>query len=172
VLGRHDVRRLGNTDHEECHRIIQRALDAGINFIDTADVYSAGDQKKSWRFPWLDRSATPRHRLGHESPRPDGRRPQPPRQFAALDNLRVRGQPAPTAHDYIDLYQVHRPSPGTDIDDTLAALSDWYTPARSGISAVRRSRPGWWSRRIGPPNGDLASACPPSSPRTPCWSAA
>jgi len=33
----------GNTDHEECHRIIQRALDAGINFIDTADVYSAGE---------------------------------------------------------------------------------------------------------------------------------
>ena len=31
----------GNTDHDECVRIIHRALDAGINFIDTADVYAA-----------------------------------------------------------------------------------------------------------------------------------
>jgi aryl-alcohol dehydrogenase-like predicted oxidoreductase len=36
----------GNTDHEECHRIIQRALDSGINFIDTADVYSAGESEE------------------------------------------------------------------------------------------------------------------------------
>ena len=33
----------GNTDHDDCVRIIHRALDAGINFIDTADVYSQGE---------------------------------------------------------------------------------------------------------------------------------
>src|ERR1700735_2025395 len=36
----------GNTDHDDCARIIHRALDAGINFIDTADVYSAGESEQ------------------------------------------------------------------------------------------------------------------------------
>ena len=35
----------GNTDHDECVAIIHRALDAGINFIDTADVYSQGESE-------------------------------------------------------------------------------------------------------------------------------
>ena len=36
---------MGNTDHDDCIRIIHRALDAGINFVDTADVYSAGESE-------------------------------------------------------------------------------------------------------------------------------
>src|SRR6202044_4000598 len=36
----------GNTDHDDSVRIIRRALDAGINFIDTADVYSAGESEE------------------------------------------------------------------------------------------------------------------------------
>src|ERR1700739_1360883 len=38
--------RIGNTDHEESIRIIHRALDAGVNFIDTADVYSRGESEE------------------------------------------------------------------------------------------------------------------------------
>jgi hypothetical protein len=45
VPWRDDVRRLGNNDHDDCIRIIHRALDAGINFIDTADIYSAGESE-------------------------------------------------------------------------------------------------------------------------------
>ena len=44
--GSHDVRRVGHQDHDESIRIIHRALDAGINFIDTADVYSAGESEE------------------------------------------------------------------------------------------------------------------------------
>ena len=36
----------GNTDHDDSIRIIHRALDAGINFVDTADVYSAGESEE------------------------------------------------------------------------------------------------------------------------------
>jgi aryl-alcohol dehydrogenase-like predicted oxidoreductase len=36
----------GNSDHDDAIRIIHRALDAGINFIDTADVYSAGESEE------------------------------------------------------------------------------------------------------------------------------
>ena len=43
---RDDVRRLGNKDHDDCIRIIDRALDAGINFVDTADIYSQGESEE------------------------------------------------------------------------------------------------------------------------------
>jgi aryl-alcohol dehydrogenase-like predicted oxidoreductase len=46
VPRRDDVRRLGNPDHDDSIRIIHRALDAGINFVDTADVYSAGESEE------------------------------------------------------------------------------------------------------------------------------
>jgi aryl-alcohol dehydrogenase-like predicted oxidoreductase len=45
--GHDDVRRRGeHRSHDECARIIHRALDGGINFIDTADVYSGGEFEK------------------------------------------------------------------------------------------------------------------------------
>ncbi len=116
----------GNTDHEECHRIIQRALDAGINFIDTADVYSAGESEEivgdflGTLGP--DRRqdivlATKFHGQMGDGPNRQGnsRRWVISECEASLRRLRT---------DYIDLYQVHRPSPETDIDDTLSALSD------------------------------------------------
>ena len=65
----------GTKDHDESIRIIHRALDAGINFVDTADVYSAGESEE------IVGKATPRpprrRRAGHQGPHADGRRPQP-----------------------------------------------------------------------------------------------
>ena len=116
----------GNTDHEECHRIIQVALDAGINFIDTADVYSAGESEEIVG-DFLGAAgpakredivlATKVHGQMGEGRNRQGnsRRWIISECEASLRRLRT---------DYIDLYQVHRPSPGTDIDDTLSALSD------------------------------------------------
>jgi aryl-alcohol dehydrogenase-like predicted oxidoreductase len=116
----------GNTDHDECHLIIQRALDAGINFIDTADVYSAGESEEIVG-DFLDKAgparrqdivlATKFHFPMGEGPNRQGnsRRWIIAECEASLRRLRT---------DYIDLYQVHRPSLGTDIDDTLSALSD------------------------------------------------
>jgi aryl-alcohol dehydrogenase-like predicted oxidoreductase len=116
----------GNTDHDECERILQRALDEGINFIDTADVYSAGESEEIvGRF--LEKLgpgrrhdvvlATKVHAQMGEGPNRQGnsRRWVIAECEASLKRLRT---------DHIDLYQVHRPSPGTDIDETLSALSD------------------------------------------------
>ena len=115
----------GNTDHEECHRIIQRALDAGINFIDTADVYSAGESEEivgdflgsiGQRRQDIVLATKVHGQMGEGRNRQgNSRRWIISECEASLRRLRT---------DYIDLYQVHRPSPGSDIDDTLAALSD------------------------------------------------
>ena len=116
----------GNPDHDECHRIIQRALDEGINFIDTADVYSQGESEEivgdflAKAGPGVRHSivlATKFHGRMGEGPNREGnsRRWVMSEVESSLRRLKT---------DYIDLYQVHRPSPGTDIDETLSALSD------------------------------------------------
>jgi aryl-alcohol dehydrogenase-like predicted oxidoreductase len=116
----------GNTDHEECKRIIQRALDEGINFIDTADVYSAGESEEIVGAFLAEAGPAARQdivlatkfhgRMGEGLNREgNSRRWIISECEASLRRLQT---------DYIDLYQIHRPSPGTDIDDTLSALSD------------------------------------------------
>ena len=113
----------GNDDEADSIRIIHHALDAGINFIDTADVYSAGRSEEivgaalsggrrddvvlatKFYFPM---SETPNMSGGS-------------RKWilrSVEDSLRRLGT------DYIDLYQVHRPSPDTDVEETLGALTD------------------------------------------------
>ncbi|RZU19841.1 aryl-alcohol dehydrogenase-like predicted oxidoreductase [Kribbella rubisoli] len=113
----------GNDDRADSTRIIHRALDAGINFVDTADVYSAGVSEEI---------------VGKAL---DGRRDG---VFLATKFFMPMSQDDPNLRggsrrwiiqavenslrrlntDYIDLYQVHRPSPGTDVEETLGALSD------------------------------------------------
>ena len=112
----------GNRDEDECDRIIHRALDAGINFIDTADVYSDGGSEEI-----VGRAlggvrqhvvlATKVH--GAMSDDPNHRGNSRRWIIQEVDNsLRRLGT------DWIDLYQIHRPDPETDIDETLAALTD------------------------------------------------
>ena len=113
----------GNTDHDECTRIIHRALDAGINFIDTADVYSRGESEE------IVGRALAGERRGQVvlATKVHGRMGDDPNQFGntrrwivqEVDNsLRRLGT------DWIDLYQIHRPEFDTDIDETLGALTD------------------------------------------------
>jgi aryl-alcohol dehydrogenase-like predicted oxidoreductase len=113
----------GNPDHDDSIRIIHRALDAGINFIDTADVYSAGESEVivGEALATVDRSrvvlATKVHAPMSDDPNAQGNS----RRWiiAECDNsLRRLGT------DYIDLYQIHRPDESTDVDETLGALSD------------------------------------------------
>lgn len=113
----------GNPDHDESVRIIHRALDAGVNFIDTADVYSAGESEVivGKALASVDRSsvvlATKVHAPMGEDPNSQGNS----RRWiiAECENSLRR-----LDTDYLDLYQVHRPDESTDIDDTLGALSD------------------------------------------------
>src|SRR5688500_18071469 len=112
----------GNPDHDESVSIIHAALDAGINFVDTADVYSAGESEEIVGKALKDRRdevvlATKVHGVMGEDPNMQGNS----RRWivrACEDSLRRLGT------DRIDLYQIHRPEPGCDIDETLAALSD------------------------------------------------
>ena len=112
----------GNTDHDESIRIIHRALDAGINFIDTADVYARGESEEIVGKALAGRRdgvilATKVHGTMGDSlnERGNSRRWIIKEVDASLRRLGT---------DWIDLYQIHRPEPGTDIDETLGALTD------------------------------------------------
>jgi aryl-alcohol dehydrogenase-like predicted oxidoreductase len=112
----------GNADPRECERMVHQALDAGINYFDTSDVYSHGESETilgkalqgrrddvvlATKFS-LPMSDEPNHRG-------NSRRWIVREVEASLKRLGT---------DYIDLYQVHRPDPATDIDETLGALTD------------------------------------------------
>jgi aryl-alcohol dehydrogenase-like predicted oxidoreductase len=111
---------IGNPDPDDSARIIHKALDAGINFIDTADAYgesevTVGEALKGRRDSVV--LATKFSRPIGEDPNHQGAS----RRWiiTAAENSLRRLQT-----DYIDLYQVHRPDPATDIEETLSALSD------------------------------------------------
>ncbi|MFX1821831.1 aldo/keto reductase [Pseudarthrobacter sp. CC4] len=113
----------GNHDRADSTRIIHRALDAGINFVDTADVYSGGVSEEIVGEALAGRRddvflATKFFMPMDEN---DPNRRGGSRRWimrAVEDSLRRLNT------DYIDLYQVHRPSPDTDVEETLGALTD------------------------------------------------
>ncbi|WP_433303162.1 aldo/keto reductase [Actinoplanes sp. CA-030573] len=112
----------GNPDHDDSIRIIRRALDAGINLVDTADVYSQGESETIVGKALEGRRddvflATKFHGQIGDNPNHFGnsRRWILREVENSLRRLRT---------DHIDLYQVHRPEEDTDFDETLGALSD------------------------------------------------
>lgn len=112
---------LGNPDHRDAARIIHTALDAGINVIDTADVYSRGESEEivgkavKGRRDDLVVATKFGRPMGDDPNQRGGSRRWIVR--AVEDSLRRLGT------DYIDLYQMHRPDHGTGIEETLSALS-------------------------------------------------
>ncbi|MEV0238101.1 aldo/keto reductase [Nonomuraea sp. NPDC050786] len=114
----------GESDPGQAAKIIDRAFDAGINFIDTADVYSQGVSEE-FVGQALAKSgkrddvvlATKVHGAMGEGPNQRGNS----RRWIIQEvenSLRRLGT------DWIDLYQIHRPDPDTDIEETLGALTD------------------------------------------------
>lgn len=122
ALGTMMLGAMGNTDHDESVRMIHTALDAGINFVDTADVYSGGESEeivgKALKGRRDDVVLATKFALpmGADANNSGGS----PRWIirAVEDSLRRLGT------DHIDLYQMHRPDYATDLDETLSALSD------------------------------------------------
>ena len=113
----------GNPDHDESAKIIQRALDAGISFIDTADVYSAGESEQivGQALAGGRRNHVVLATKAHGTMGRDVNEQGNSRRWLIREcenSLRRLGT------DYIDLYQIHRPEPETDIDETLGALTD------------------------------------------------
>lgn len=150
----------GNTDRGECVRIIHRALDAGVNLVDTADVYAAGESEEivgaalSGRRDDVLVSTKFHNPMGPgENQRGNSRR----WIFQAVDASLER-----LGTDWIDIYHVHRVDPNTAIEETVDALDDlvragkiryWGTsmfPAGQFVDAV-------WAadrRRASPPRSE------------------
>ncbi|MFI9009157.1 aldo/keto reductase [Actinosynnema sp. NPDC053489] len=112
----------GNPDHDDSARIIHKALDAGVNFVDTADIYSHGESEEIVGKALKGRRddvvlATKAHLPMGEDPNRQGSS----RRWlvrALEESLRRLGT------DHVDLFQVHRPAPDTDVEETLSALTD------------------------------------------------
>jgi aryl-alcohol dehydrogenase (NADP+) len=113
---------MGNRDHDDCVRIIHKALDAGVNFIDTADVYSAGESEQIVGKALKDRRdkvilATKFFGpMGQDRNMMGGSRRWIMREVES--SLKRLGT------EYIDLYQIHRFDENTDLEETMSALSD------------------------------------------------
>ena len=112
----------GNNDEAECAAMTHKALDAGINFIDTADRYSMGISEEIVGRAIKGRRDSVVVATKFYGPMGDDINMQGgSRRWvtqAVEDSLRRLDT------DYIDLYQMHRPDPRTDFGDTLAALTD------------------------------------------------
>jgi aryl-alcohol dehydrogenase-like predicted oxidoreductase len=111
---------VGNPDHEDSIRIIHKALDAGINFVDTADAYGDSEEVVGKALKGRRDNVVLATKVGlptGDDPNQQGAS----RRWVvrALENSLRRLQT-----DHIDLYQIHRPDPSTDIEETLSALSD------------------------------------------------
>src|SRR3954454_16673389 len=112
----------GNTDHADSIRIIHRALDVGINFVDTADVYSEGESEEI-----LGKALKGRRDdvvLATKVWGPMGEDPNRRGISRRWIITEVENSLRRLGTDHIDLYQVHRPVPDTDLDETLGALTD------------------------------------------------
>jgi aryl-alcohol dehydrogenase-like predicted oxidoreductase len=111
-----------NPDHDDSVRIIHKALDAGINFVDTADAYSHGESEEIVGQALKGRRdnvvlATKLHLPMGDDPNQRGNS----RRWIMTE---VENSLRRLQTDHIDLYQVHRPDPDTDVEETLSALSD------------------------------------------------
>jgi aryl-alcohol dehydrogenase-like predicted oxidoreductase len=120
----------GNADHDDSIRIIHAALDAGVNFLDTADVYSQGESEEivGKALASDDRRehvilATKFHGSMGNDPNQRGNS----RRWIVQE---VENSLRRLQTDWIDLYQVHRPEPDTDVEETLAALADLQTAGK------------------------------------------
>jgi aryl-alcohol dehydrogenase-like predicted oxidoreductase len=112
----------GNRDHDDSVAIIHHALDNGINFVDTADVYSQGESEEIVGKALKGRRdevvlATKVHGQMGDGVNRQGNSRRWIRYEVEQSLRRLQT-------DYIDLYQIHRPDPTIDVEETLSVLTD------------------------------------------------
>lgn len=121
-LGTMMLGKMGNADHDQCVEVVHAAIDQGINFIDTADMYSDGECEEIVGKALKGRRndivlATKGHfQMGEGRNRSGNSRVW---LIKAVEDSLRRMQT-----DWIDVYQIHRPDPSTDIEETLSVLTD------------------------------------------------
>jgi aryl-alcohol dehydrogenase-like predicted oxidoreductase len=139
----------GNADHDECARIVHRALDAGVNFIDTSNNYSAGEAETIVGKALAGRRESvvlATKVFGVVGPGPHER---------GLSRKAIEEQVEKSLRrlgtDVIDLYQIHRPDPTTPWDETLSTLTDLVRRGKVryiGCSTSHVEGPGPFEKRL------------------------
>ena len=114
----------GNPSHDECARIIHAATDAGINFIDTADSYGAAGGETEQIVGSALRGRRDDVVLATKVHFPTGPSPLSGGNSRRWITYAVENSLRRLRTEWIDLYQVHRPDPSTDIEETLSVLTD------------------------------------------------
>jgi aryl-alcohol dehydrogenase-like predicted oxidoreductase len=139
----------GNPDRAESIRVIHRALDAGINFVDTANNYSSGESEE------IVGQALQGKRdgvvLATKVWAPMGPGPNERGLSRKAIQEQVEASLRRLQTDVIDLYQIHRPDPTTPIEETLATLTDLVRQGKVryiGLSSNHYDGPGVWDRRF------------------------
>jgi len=110
---------MGN-DPADSARIIHKAIDAGINVVDTADAYGDSEEVVGKALEGRRDDVVLATKFG----RPIGQDPNHQGASRRWIVAAVEGSLRRLRTDHIDLYQLHRPDPDTDIEETLAALTD------------------------------------------------
>ncbi|GAB3259928.1 aldo/keto reductase [Kineococcus gypseus] len=144
---------VGNPDHDETTRMLHRALDAGVNLVDTADIYSHGESEEI-----VGRALAGRRDdvvLATKFHLPMGEDPNERGGSRRWITRALEGSLRRLGTDHVDLYQVHRPDPDTDVEETLSALSDLVRQGKvraigtSGFPASEIVEAQWVSERRG-----------------------
>ncbi len=111
---------ISNLDPADSARVLHKALDAGINFVDTADAYGDSEEVVGQALKGRRENVVLATKFG----RPVGEDPNQRGTSRRWIMTAVENSLRRLQTDYIDLYQVHRVDPATDVEETLSALSD------------------------------------------------
>lgn len=139
----------GNPDHQDCIRIIHRAMEAGINFVDTANGYSEGESEVIVGKALADRRE--KAVLATKVWAPVGEGPNQRGLSRKAIQEQVENSLRRLGTDVIDLYQIHRPDPTTPIEETLSTLNDLVRQGKVrylGLSTNHYEAEGAWNKRF------------------------
>src|SRR5580698_2283586 len=129
---------VGNPDPEDSIRVIHKALDAGINLVDTADAYGDSEEVVGRALKGRRDNVVLTTKVG----RPMGTDPNQQGASRRWIMAAVEDSLRRLQTDHIDVYQIHRPDPDTDIEETLSALTDLVRSGKIrvfGTSTMRAS---------------------------------
>jgi len=139
----------GNTDHDACIRIVHRALDAGVNFVDTANGYSEGESEVIVGKALKDRREGTV--LATKVWAPVGPGPNQRGLSRKAIQEQVENSLRRLGTEVIDLYQIHRPDPTTPIEETLSTLTDLVRQGKVrylGLSTNHYAGEALWEKRF------------------------